>query len=84
MAKLITAKQASALSRLNHSIDRVIEQVNSQIRFCIQHGDYMVLITLRHPQEVIDTVVRMLEENGYEVSYTEVAENFAKIKVSWF
>ena len=83
MNKLITVKQASALSRLNRSIDKIVEQVNSQIRFCAQHGDYMTLIILQEPQEIADTVVRMLREKGYQVLYVDVAAYSTKIKVLW-
>lgn len=46
MSKLITAKEAFALSNLETNIDKHIDYINQQIRYACQHHDCQVACDL--------------------------------------
>ena len=88
MSKLITAKEAFALSKplvnSNQSLDRYIEHINQQIRWAISKHKLRVGVAIYDCNDnLASTLFRVFLEAGYSVRYKMARENVACFEISW-
>lgn len=83
MMKLITAKEAYALSSYARVSNNIIAKANKEITAAAKTGATNVSLAINRPIVEVDKVVEQLRDAGYEVYYSSVADNFSIIKIWW-
>ena len=83
MSKLITAKEAFALSSPIGELERHISYINYQIQFACEHGFHAVEVRLTDCTiKTLREVVVILEEAGYCVSWDK-SHSRAWVYIGW-
>ena len=81
MSKLITAKEAFALSNPEINIDKHIESINTQIkRACLRHRDHASFLLDPCSNKEAAIIAARLHEAGYCCKLDSVADN----RMVWF
>ena len=84
MAKLITAKEAIALSNPETNIDKHIDYINQQIRYACQHHENHVCCDLWDCSDSTAVAISArLRAAGYCFSWTDLLYDRKWFTISW-
>ena len=84
MSKLITAKEAFALSTLTEDLDRHIDYINYQVRAASDHGFRTIKVELAECNyETATRIAARLRAAGYCFKWYKTEDNRVWINLSW-
>ena len=70
MTKIIPAAEAKEhyKKHIEETVGHYIEFVTMEVNKAVQQGRSFVMLECQHPNEVKDSAIEFLKENGYDVS----------------
>lgn len=84
MSKLITAKEAVALSNFETNIDKHIDYINQQIRYACQRHENQVRCELWDCSDsAVVAISARLRTAGYRFSWTDLLYDRRWVDISW-
>ena len=83
MSKLITAKEAFALTERKANYTELFDKINTEIVKAAKSGRDNATLTFGLTPKEVDVIVNALTEAGFDVYYSFLNDTYSTLKIWW-